>query len=84
MRRHLTVAAAVVGLLAWAAVARGQQPLFESLTHDFGAALAAADLALARAGGSVYELAAAGTPAVLVPYPHATADHQTNQFRAVD
>ena len=46
-------------------------------THDFGAALGAADLVLSRAGGSVYELAAAGKPAVLVPYPHATADHQT-------
>jgi UDP-N-acetylglucosamine--N-acetylmuramyl-(pentapeptide) pyrophosphoryl-undecaprenol N-acetylglucosamine transferase len=46
-------------------------------TDDFGAALGAADLALARAGGSVWELAAAGVPAVLVPYPHATADHQT-------
>ncbi len=45
-------------------------------THDFGAALGAADLVLSRAGGSVYELAAAGKPAVLVPYPHATADHQ--------
>jgi UDP-N-acetylglucosamine--N-acetylmuramyl-(pentapeptide) pyrophosphoryl-undecaprenol N-acetylglucosamine transferase len=38
--------------------------------------LAACDLALARAGGSVFELAAAGRPAVLVPYPHATARHQ--------
>lgn len=46
-------------------------------TDQFGAALGAADLALARAGRSVWELAAAGLPAVLVPYPHATADHQT-------
>ena len=45
-------------------------------TEDFGAALGAADLVLARAGGSVWEVAAAGKPAVLVPYPHATADHQ--------
>jgi UDP-N-acetylglucosamine--N-acetylmuramyl-(pentapeptide) pyrophosphoryl-undecaprenol N-acetylglucosamine transferase len=46
-------------------------------TDEFGAVLAACDLALARAGGSVWELAAAGMPAVLVPFPHATADHQT-------
>jgi UDP-N-acetylglucosamine--N-acetylmuramyl-(pentapeptide) pyrophosphoryl-undecaprenol N-acetylglucosamine transferase len=45
-------------------------------TERFGAALSAADLVLARSGGSVWEIAAAGKPAVLVPYPFATADHQ--------
>ncbi|MGZ8782644.1 MAG: UDP-N-acetylglucosamine--N-acetylmuramyl-(pentapeptide) pyrophosphoryl-undecaprenol N-acetylglucosamine transferase [Gaiellaceae bacterium] len=46
-------------------------------TAEFGAALAAPDLAISRAGGTVWELAASGTPAILVPYPHATSDHQT-------
>ena len=50
-------------------------------TDHFGAALAAAELAISRAGGTVWELAAAGTPAILVPYPHATGDHQTLNAR---
>ena len=50
-------------------------------TDDFGAALAAATLVVARAGGSVWEVAAAGKPALLVPYPSATADHQTKNAR---
>ena len=37
-----------------------------------------ADLVLCRAGAtSVFELAAAGKPAVLIPFPYATHDHQT-------
>jgi UDP-N-acetylglucosamine--N-acetylmuramyl-(pentapeptide) pyrophosphoryl-undecaprenol N-acetylglucosamine transferase len=44
---------------------------------DLGDVLAACDLVLARSGGSIFEVVAAGRPAVLVPYPYATADHQT-------
>ena len=44
---------------------------------NMGDCLAACDLVLARSGGSVFELTARGRPAVLVPYPHATGDHQT-------
>ena len=44
-------------------------------------ALAAADLAVARSGGSVFELAQYGLPAVLIPYPHASADHQSTNAR---
>jgi UDP-N-acetylglucosamine--N-acetylmuramyl-(pentapeptide) pyrophosphoryl-undecaprenol N-acetylglucosamine transferase len=39
--------------------------------------LAGSSLAICRAGGTTLaELSAAGTPAVLLPYPHATDDHQ--------
>ena len=44
---------------------------------DMGDGIAASDLALARSGASVFELAALGRAAVLVPYPFATGDHQT-------
>jgi UDP-N-acetylglucosamine--N-acetylmuramyl-(pentapeptide) pyrophosphoryl-undecaprenol N-acetylglucosamine transferase len=44
---------------------------------NFGEALLASDLVVARSGGSIFEIAAHGRPAVLIPYPHATADHQT-------
>ncbi|MEV7414567.1 UDP-N-acetylglucosamine--N-acetylmuramyl-(pentapeptide) pyrophosphoryl-undecaprenol N-acetylglucosamine transferase [Streptomyces sp. NPDC089919] len=47
-------------------------------------AYAAADLVVCRAGSAtVAELAATGTPAVLVPYPHAPGDHQTHNARVL-
>jgi UDP-N-acetylglucosamine--N-acetylmuramyl-(pentapeptide) pyrophosphoryl-undecaprenol N-acetylglucosamine transferase len=48
---------------------------------EIGVAYGAADVALARAGGSVWELAAAGLPAVLVPGAFATGDHQDKNAR---
>ncbi len=50
-------------------------------TDRLAAAMAAADLVVARSGGSVAELAALGKPAILVPYPYATADHQRKNAR---
>ncbi len=49
---------------------------------NMGQALAAADLVLSRAGASsIAEIAALAVPSLLVPYPHATADHQTTNAR---
>jgi UDP-N-acetylglucosamine--N-acetylmuramyl-(pentapeptide) pyrophosphoryl-undecaprenol N-acetylglucosamine transferase len=48
---------------------------------EIGLAYGAADVALARAGGSVWELAAAGLPAVLVPGAFATGAHQDKNAR---
>jgi UDP-N-acetylglucosamine transferase subunit ALG13 len=48
-------------------------------------AYAAADVVVCRAGAtSMAELTVLGLPAVLVPYPHATADHQTENARALE
>jgi len=49
--------------------------------EEFAMALAAADLVVARSGGSVFEIAAYGLPAILIPYPYASADHQTTNAR---
>lgn len=53
--------------------------------HNMPVALAAADLAVFRAGAiGLAELMAKGVPSVLVPYPYATANHQEFNARAVE
>jgi UDP-N-acetylglucosamine--N-acetylmuramyl-(pentapeptide) pyrophosphoryl-undecaprenol N-acetylglucosamine transferase len=53
--------------------------------EDMGAAYGAADLVVCRSGASTLaELAAQRAPAVLVPYPHATADHQDVNARVFE
>lgn len=59
-----------------AAVGAAERYTLLAYEPDLGDALAAADLVLARAGGSIFEVTAAGKPAILVPYPHASASHQ--------
>ena len=49
--------------------------------EHFGEALLASDLCVARSGGSIFEVAAHGRPAILIPYPHATGDHQASNAR---
>jgi UDP-N-acetylglucosamine--N-acetylmuramyl-(pentapeptide) pyrophosphoryl-undecaprenol N-acetylglucosamine transferase len=47
-------------------------------------AYAVADLAVCRAGAmTIAELTACGVPAILIPYPHATHDHQTVNARGL-
>lgn len=59
--------------------ARGDPPGYTLLEYEpgLGEVLAACDLVVGRAGGSVFEFCAAARPALLIPYPHATGDHQT-------
>jgi UDP-N-acetylglucosamine--N-acetylmuramyl-(pentapeptide) pyrophosphoryl-undecaprenol N-acetylglucosamine transferase len=59
------------------AEAGAQRYILLDYEPDLADCLAACDLVLGRSGGSIFELTATGRPAVLVPYPHATAGHQS-------
>ncbi len=72
--RHEAVAAAYAAL--------GVQADVREFIDDMAAAYAWADLAVSRAGAlTVAELAASGLPALLVPFPAAVDDHQTQNAR---
>jgi len=69
----------VAAQLREAAIAAEVSSFFTDVPERLGRA----QLVICRAGAStVAELAAAGRPALLVPYPHATDDHQTANARA--
>jgi UDP-N-acetylglucosamine--N-acetylmuramyl-(pentapeptide) pyrophosphoryl-undecaprenol N-acetylglucosamine transferase len=65
----------------------GDPPPFVTLVEfiqDMPAAFAQADLVIARSGAStVSELAAAGRPSILIPFPYAADDHQRQNARAM-
>jgi UDP-N-acetylglucosamine--N-acetylmuramyl-(pentapeptide) pyrophosphoryl-undecaprenol N-acetylglucosamine transferase len=50
----------------------------------FNEALLASDLVVARSGGSIFEIAAHGRPMILIPYPYAAADHQSENARYME
>ena len=52
---------------------------------DMPAAFGEADLVVSRSGaGAVSELAAAGKPSILVPFPFAANDHQARNAEAIE
>ncbi len=57
--------------------------VFRPFIEDMPSTYAAADLAVCRSGAlSLSELQAATLPAILIPYPHAAADHQSHNALA--
>jgi UDP-N-acetylglucosamine--N-acetylmuramyl-(pentapeptide) pyrophosphoryl-undecaprenol N-acetylglucosamine transferase len=84
----------VVGSRDWAEITGGGPPVpadaplhYEAVEYDddMPTSLAAADMAVCRSGASTsFELLAVGLPAVLVPSPFVTADHQTTNARHLE
>jgi UDP-N-acetylglucosamine--N-acetylmuramyl-(pentapeptide) pyrophosphoryl-undecaprenol N-acetylglucosamine transferase len=84
----------VVGSRDWDEIAGSGSPVppgaplrYQAIEYDddMPTSLAAADLVVCRSGSSTsFELLAAGLPAVLVPSPHVTADHQTANARHLE
>ncbi len=93
-RRHDLHLRHVVGSRDWDEIAGHGSPVppgaplrYQAIEYDddMPTSLAAADLVVCRSGSSTsFELLAAGLPAVLVPSPHVTADHQTANARHLE
>jgi UDP-N-acetylglucosamine--N-acetylmuramyl-(pentapeptide) pyrophosphoryl-undecaprenol N-acetylglucosamine transferase len=64
--------------------AAGLQADVEPFYYDMGRRIGAADLIVCRAGATtIAEIAAAGKPAILIPLPTATDDHQRRNAEAL-
>jgi len=76
-------------MAAWRAAgvdpeAAGGDVRLYAFLDDMADAYAAADVVVARAGATtIAELTVLGIPSVLIPYPHATADHQRSNAAAL-
>jgi UDP-N-acetylglucosamine--N-acetylmuramyl-(pentapeptide) pyrophosphoryl-undecaprenol N-acetylglucosamine transferase len=70
----------------WAALeGRTARLVARPFFHEIGEAYAAADLVLCRAGATTLaEITVLGKAAILVPYPHAAADHQARNAERVE
>jgi len=70
---------------AYATAGENIHSLVAEYDSNMAQAYAACDAVICRAGASTAaELLAQRLPAVLIPYPHATADHQTYNARALE
>jgi len=78
---HQTGSADVATVQA-AYAAFGMDARVDAFIEDMAAAYAWADVVICRAGAlTVAELAVVGVASILVPFPHATDDHQTGNAR---
>ncbi|MCT4535519.1 undecaprenyldiphospho-muramoylpentapeptide beta-N-acetylglucosaminyltransferase [Halodesulfovibrio sp.] len=65
--------------------AQMQNCTVEPFVDDMAAAYASADLVICRAGATtIAELTVAGKPALFIPFPHATHNHQVHNARYLE
>ena len=82
LQLHHQTGSADVAMVAAAYAAFGTDARVDAFVEDMAAAYAWADVVICRAGAlTVAELAVVGVASILVPFPHATDDHQTGNAR---
>lgn len=80
---HQTGSGDVIGVVSTYARMDFRARVQEFIT-DMASALAEADIIISRTGaGAMAEIALAGKPSILVPFPYATGDHQTKNAQAM-